>query len=42
MEDIKEAIPLGNRAEINRRIFLTAKSCDGEESNTAPAILLMQ
>ncbi len=27
-EVMREAIPLGKRAEINNRMFLTARSCD--------------
>ena len=36
---MREAIPLGKRAEMNSRMFLTARSCDGVESCTALAIL---
>lgn len=32
MEVIRDAIALGNKAEVNRRMFLMAKSCDRMDS----------
>ncbi len=36
---MSEAMALGNKAEMKRRMFLVARSREGEESRTALAIL---